>query len=107
MNLLSSEVQRYMLEHNLSQSAMAKDMGIDQSTLSRLIGGSSPKPTTIDKLAKVMNRDARELWCLYIDRPLVIPSPDVMAMVEGLRTLSTEQRREALRYIRFLKDSQE
>lgn len=92
----------------LSQNELAKRAGVTQATLSRLESGISDtiRGDTAIRLAQVLGTS---LDYLMGDREKSIPSdflgrdPEVDVLVEDFSSLNAEERRELIRFARFLR----
>jgi len=53
--LVANQVIRYRIDHGLSQSALARQLGVSQAVVGRLeLGEHEPKIATLSKLAKTL-----------------------------------------------------
>lgn len=99
-----TDVRAYMKAEKINQTELAGRMGVDQSTVSRMMRGrTSPSVDTLDKLALVMNKEVAELLYKYLGRPL----PPVYEMVNRVGALSSERRAQAVNFALFLFQEQE
>lgn len=99
-----TDVRAYMKREKINQTELAGRMGVDQSTVSRMMRGrTSPSVDTLDKLASVMNKEVAELLYKYLGRPL----PPVYEMVSRVGALSSERRAQAVNFALFLFQEQE
>lgn len=80
------ETSAYMKRENINQAELAIRMGVDQSTVSRMLNNkTSPSVETLDRLAAVMGREVMELLYWYLGRPL----PDVYEMARRAYALGS------------------
>lgn len=99
-----TEVRAYMKREKINQTELAQRMGVDQSTVSRMMRGqTSPSVDTLDKLAAVMNKEVAELLYKYLGRPL----PPIYEMVSRAGALGGERRAQMVNFALFLLHEQE
>jgi transcriptional regulator with XRE-family HTH domain len=94
-SLLGQEILKYMEQHQLSMSEMARQAGITQPGLRAItLKGGNPTESNITKLARVMGKHPTELYQLvYEDKIRSMAEPDaidrlmtlLMDMYEALR----------------------
>lgn len=99
----------------ITQTELSKRTGIDKATISHYVSGSyKAKSDNLYAIAKAL--DISEPWLMGLDVPITRIEPTVndselnlddREAMNILSSLSEEKRRQAISYLRFLRDSKE
>ncbi len=85
-SLLGREILKYMEQHQLSMSEMARRVGMSQPGLRAItLEGGNPTESNITKLARVMGKHPTELYQLvYEDKIRAMAEPDAIDSLMAL-----------------------
>lgn len=87
-----------------SPSAVAEDMGLQRSSVTRWANGSAPRKATVEKIATYFGVDSKELTGEeQKEKPAPQMENGLDALLKECEGLSKDELEEARRYIAYLK----
>ncbi len=115
MAMFNERLKEAIAMREITQTELSKRTGIDKSIISHYISGSyKAKSDNLYALAKAL--DVSEPWLMGLDVPVKRIEPtandseldlDDREAMNILSSLPKEKRRQAISYLRFLRDSKE